>query len=394
MHIHGTSTTHGYRKFHVAASLLLLLFLLPAAGADVAGAKPKAGTAEKPYDIAWGPFLQNLTSASVTVLWSGGGAGEELVEYGETKEQLSRSVRSAEARATIAGLKPGKSYFYRVTSKPQGEGRAASSAIATFTTPVEDVQAFSFVILADTHQSKCAPDLAKRILAEKPDFVLHLGDRNPSIVGGLLKPYKEVMQQVPMYMARGNHDTADKQRQFSAMPGPGDQQYYSYRWGNARFICVNTEDWKGAGLKKGGPQYQWLENELKTCKEQWKFVFQHIPVYSAWDGGMNPAADDERALLEQYKVDVVFQGHMHNYDRSLPLRNQAVAKEDGVIYITASGGCGGNEPFPKGEKHWFIDKTWRGEPFIGSCAVNGDKARIQFMTPARQVFDSLELQAK
>lgn len=229
-------------NLYVAASLLLLLFLQPAAGADATGAKPKAGTAEKPYEIAWGPFLQNLTPTSVTVLWAGGGAGEELVEYGETKEQLSQSVRSAEARGTITGLKPGKRYFYRVTSKAQGGGPAARSAIASFTTPVEDVQAFSFVILADTHQSKCAPDLAKRILAEKPDFVLHLGDRNPSIVGGLLKPYKEVMQQIPTYMARGNHDTADKQRQFSAMPGPGDQQYYSYRWGTARFILVYRQD--------------------------------------------------------------------------------------------------------------------------------------------------------
>lgn len=383
----------------IALTALLCIAAIPATQTPIRAAedKPKSAPADKPYQIAWGPYLQNLTPQSVTVVWCDAGGGEEVLDYGQTAEQLGQTLRVRAGEATISGLQPGKTYFYRVTSKP-ADGRAAvASAVASFTTSTEDVKGFSFAVLADTHQSKYAPDLAKRILAERPDFVLHGGDRNPP-AGGLIKPYKPVMQQIPMYLARGNHDSEDQQRRFSAMPGPGDRQYYWFRWGNARFFCVNTEDRKGpaAGLKKGGKQYEWLEQELQSCKETWKFVFQHIPVYSAYDGDMTPDLDDERALLEQYGVDVVFQGHQHNYDRSKPLRNKAVAKdkEKGVIYVTASGGCGGNEKLPKGEDFWFIEKTWRGEPFIGVCKIDGQRATVRFLTAAGQVFDSFDLQAR
>jgi hypothetical protein len=229
----------------------------------------------------------------------------------------------------------------------------------------------------------------------KPDFVLNGGDRSPSIVSGTLKPYKDIIASVPMYMARGNHETADKQRQFSAVAGPGDNQYFAFTWGNARFICVNTEDRRGnpSPLSKGGTQYQWLENELKTCKATWKIVFQHIPVISAYDGGPTKELDDEWALLEQYGVDLVFQGHQHNYDRSQPLKDKAVAKDGkGTIYITCSGACGGNEKFPKGTDLWFLAKTYNEGPFLGMVYIDGNKLKFECVGPDKKVIDSLELQ--
>jgi hypothetical protein len=118
-------------------------------------------------------------------------------------------------------------------------------------------------------------------------------------------------------------------------------------------------------------------------------------VYSAYDGGMTNDLDDERALLEKYGVDVVFQGHQHNYDRSHSLMDNAVATGGkGVIYITASGACGGKEKFPKGTDFWFIEKTFNGAPFLGMVYVDGDKAKIVFMTDEKQVIDTLELTAR
>jgi outer membrane protein assembly factor BamB len=105
--------------------------------------------------------------------------------------------------------------------------------------------------------------------------------------------------------------------------------------------------------------------------------------------------DEERKLLEKYNVDVVFQGHMHNYDRTFPLRDQKpVAPGKGVVYITASGACGGYEKFPHPHRPWFIARQWRGAPFLGMCTVNGKHATIQFTTAAGLLFDSLKLQAK
>ena len=111
---------------------------------------------------------------------------------------------------------------------------------------------------------------------------------------------------------------------------------------------------------------------------------------------MEPGLDDERQLLEKYRVDVVFQGHMHHYDRSYPLRSQKpVSRDDGsVTYITASGACGGYEKFPHPHRLWFIARQWRGAPFVGLCSVNGKRVSIKFVTAEGLLFDTLELIAR
>jgi len=375
-------------------------------------ASPATRLAE-PLTIVWGPYLQNVTPRSVTLLWTANEPTEGAVEFelGEPKlpritppatqfiplpktkyAQRKVSGLSKDHEVTLTGLKPGKVYSYRVVSRRPGGGETAATAVDSFQTTPENVKSLSFAIIGDTHTYRRPKDIVGRLFDESPRFILHVGDYGSRVVSGLLKPYAPVMRRYPMYLARGNHDSVKKHRQFVAMPGPGKDLYYSFRWGHARFIAVDTNDRKG--LKKGGEQHEWLENELKKAKEKWKFVFQHHPIYSAWGGKMNPKLDDERRLLEKYKVQVVFQGHMHNYDRSFPLRDNKVVQRDGVIYITASGACGGREWFPHPHRPWFVARQWRGEPFLGLCNINGSKAVIRFMTAKGLLFDSLELRAE
>jgi len=368
-----------------------------------------ATQAAEPLKIVWGPYLQNVTPRSVTLLWTAGEATEGVVEFeaGEPKlpritgpgkqfiplpkekyAQRKASPLSKDHEVTLTGLEPGKVYSYRVMSKRSGGGAPAASTVDSFCTTPENVKHFTFAIIGDTHAYRKSREIAGRLFDESPRFILHVGDYN-RVLSGLLKPYAAVMRRYPMYFARGNHDSVKKQKQFVSMPGEGKDLYYSFRWGNARFIAVDTNDRKG--IKKGGEQYKWLENELKTTKEKWRFVFQHHPIYSAWGGKMDPKFDDERQLLEKYCVHVVFQGHMHNYDRSFPLRDKKVVRSDGVIYITASGACGAQEWFPHPHRPWFVARQWRGESFIGLCNVNGSKAVIQFMTSKGMLFDTISL---
>lgn len=380
-------------------ALMTALIFLPIASSRAADAGAKPAVKDEAAKIAWGPFLQNLTPTGVSMIVAGK-MSSCVVEYGEAADKLDKSVNLADSsgRATITGLTPDKTYFYRVTIKSEDGKSDASSKTASFKTPVEGVKTFSFAVIADTHTSGCNRDLAKLMGELKPDFILNGGDRSPSIVSGTLSPYHDIMMRMPMYMARGNHDTEDKQTMVSFMPGPGNNQYFAFTWGNARIISVNTEDRKGpkGALKKGGAQYQWLENELKNCKETWKIVFQHIPVYSAYDGGLTDDLDDERGLLEQYGVDLVFQGHQHNYDRSKPLKDKAVAKDagKGVIYVTCSGACGGKEKFPKGTDLWFLDKTYNEGPFLGMVYIDGNKLKMDVVGPEKKEIDSLTLEAK
>jgi len=381
--------------FRFPSSALLLALLLLAIGAT--SAVSDDSTEPAPVAIPWGPFLQNPTPTAVTILWATNTPNKGSIVYGTAANRMDRTLTATEQTEgrnvlTLTDLEPATKYHYRVVSTPLDGRPPVESETATFITPATEYRHFTFAIQGDVHQSNCAGELAQLLSDQAPDFILDLGDRNPSIVGGLFRPYREVLQATPIYFARGNHDAEHKQAMVCTMPGPGAPSYYAFTRGNARFFCVFSTDRKD--LAEGSEQYRWLEDELKSCKETWRFVFQHIPVYSAHRDGLSQALDDERALLEKYNVHVVFQGHMHHYDRTFPLRDNKVVSTGGVTYVTVSGSCGGSYPFKHSNRAWFLAKRFRGAPFIGIGVVNDKKATFHFMTSQGAIFDTLELTAK
>jgi hypothetical protein len=64
-----------------------------------------------------------------------------------------------------------------------------------------------------------------------------------------------------------------------------------------------------------------VEKDLKASRQPWKFVCMHAPAFHT-----SPQHYSEQKLrlleptFEKYGVDVVFAGHVHNYQRSKPLR--------------------------------------------------------------------------
>lgn len=63
-------------------------------------------------------------------------------------------------------------------------------------------------------------------------------------------------------------------------------------------------------------QREWLEKTLKASKKKWKIVMLHHPVYSI-KGKTNNLAVRWMfdGLFREYGVDLVLQGHEHNYAR-------------------------------------------------------------------------------
>jgi len=378
---------------------LLILFWIPlfVSAVIVVPLLADDSTDTPAVSIPWGPILQDPAPNRVTIIWATNTPNKGAVVYGVNKNRMDHREEAPEETPgrnvlALTNLKPDTKYHYRVVSTPVDGRPAVESETATFVTAKAEYKHFTFAIQGDVHQSNCAGELAELLQDQAPDFMLDLGDRSPSMVGGLFRPYRAVLQTTPIYFARGNHDSESKQAQICTMPGPGAPSYYAFTRGNARFFCVFSTDRKD--LAKGSQQYRWLETELKNCKETWRFVFQHIPVYSSHRDGLSQALDDERGLLEKYNVHAVFQGHMHHYDRTFPLRDDQVVSEGGVTYITVSGSCGGSYPFNHRNRAWFIAKRFRGAPFIGMCAINNKTASLQFITSKGLLFDSLELTAR
>ncbi|MBV8898214.1 MAG: metallophosphoesterase, partial [Acidobacteriaceae bacterium] len=160
---------------------------------------------------------------------------------------------------------------------------------------------------------------------------------------------------------------------------------YSFDYGNAHFLYLDANPHLFNGNLPGGsvstvpppPPFsayptalrQWVINDLDSSKQTWKVVVFHQPAFSSGDATeLNHQMRNVAKVLEDHGVNVVFNGHEHNYQRTLPIRatsrtasptsttagtpavyvdttydGRTQTIPDGVLYIVE--GAGGNRDF-------------------------------------------------
>ncbi|XAR72784.1 4-nitrophenylphosphatase [Bertholletia excelsa] len=140
------------------------------------------------------------------------------------------------------------------------------------------------------------------------DFAPELGERKP------FKPYTH-RYHVP-YKASG-----------STAP-----LWYSIKRASAYIIVLSSYSAQG----KYTPQYKWLEQEfLKVNRSEtpWLIVLMHAPLYNSYNVHYMEG-ETMRVVYEpwfvKYKVDVVFSGHVHAYERSERVSNIAYNVVNGI----------------------------------------------------------------
>ena len=150
------------------------------------------------------------------------------------------------------------------------------------------------------------------------DMVIMLGDnmygsqKPQDFVDKFENPYKPLLDAgVKFYAALGNHD--NQTNRFYKPWNMNGERYYAYSKKNAKFFVLDSD-------YMDPKQLQWLENELKTARDDWKIVYFHHPLYSS--GGRHGSEVDLRVTLEplfvKYGVNVVYSGHDHIYERVKP----------------------------------------------------------------------------
>jgi len=300
-----------------------------------------------------GPYLQSVTTSRALVVWRTAQPTEGRVLWGE-KPALGRVADSGsggpatEHAVSLEGLAAGRHYFYRVAA-----GDEPLSPLERFrAAPAPEGAEFSFLVFGDSGKGNQEQwDIAQRMELAGGDFAIHTGDivynrgEYEHYDPRFFAPYRAMLARLPIFPSLGNHDVlTERGRPFVdhfhlPSAGSGTEKYYTFAWGNAQLFCLDSS--RPTQLLPGLAQHRWLRRELARSKATWRFVYFHHPPYSSGVHGSDILLRGALSpLFERAGVDIVFNGHDHDYERTTPRRDYEKDAPRGTVYVvTGAGGA-------------------------------------------------------
>jgi predicted phosphodiesterase len=336
--------------------------------------------------------VQGVTASSAVICWVSKHPGSGVVEYGKSPElgckETDPRVRRRHVVA-LAGLDPGSTYHYRV------EGVGGLSPTGCFRiAPVGDDSRFSFAVVGDSG-SGGKGQLAVAALLERlrPDLVLHTGDvvypagQERHYDRRFFAPYRNLIKMVPLFPVLGNHDVrkgngaAFLENFHPPLGSPGStKRYYSFDWGNTHFVALDSELYHGDRGSNPEEQRDFLERDLATTRKRWKVAFLHRSPYgSSRHGGDEKVREDLEPLFVKHGADLVFSGHDHVYERTVPIT--------GVTYVVSGGG--GRRLYPAGNGELTASSVSAHHAVV--VRVSGSRLLLETLEVGGKVVDRLEL---
>ena len=304
--------------------------------------------------ITAGPYLQNPSETSMTIMWMTDAKCTSWVEYG-TGDTLDQKAIAAQHglidanqtihRITISGLTAGRQYKYRICSREIIEllhwrvtyGETVTSDVKTFTTLSRQKQNISFIVLNDIHQDDSLMVSLLEMSASRPydlvflngDILGHIQDE-PQIVNHVLKPCSRVFaSHTPFIWVRGNHETRGAfARMLPNYITLSEGRYYgSFDHGPVHFLVMdggedkNDDHREYSGLAAFDPyreeQTVWLRSEIKTDafrNARFRVVIVNMPPLpmEPWHGPTD-LHNKWRPLFNEAKVERGISAHTHAY---------------------------------------------------------------------------------
>ena len=334
------------------------------------------GAPPPPATLVRQPFLQQMTSTGVTIVWATRELESAAVQaWTGTGSHTTYPAASAffpasatgmavdyyQYAAAVDGLQPATTYTYTLT---MNGADLTSGADQFVTAPLPGTGTTRFIAFGDSGIGSAEQHtLASLMAADRFDLILHTGDivygttatTGPATDTGyqqwFFDIYRDLLRRRPVFPTIGNHDDALAngrayrdvfvlaEEGASASYPDHAERFYSFDYGRVHFVSLDTET---AFLDPARRQVQidWLKADLAATTQQWKVVFFHRPPYST---GFEHGSDlTIRAafnpIFEQYGVQLVLNGHDHDYERTLPMKVSSDPAAQPVTYIVTGGG--------------------------------------------------------
>ena len=328
--------------------------------------------------ITRGPYIERLLDGALDLALETDTPTHLEVIYGKGEERRSRDRRVASTddpaalpqtvhRVHLKGLRPGTAYHYQVTVVPTTAGTSrVELPLVSLHTPPGTLRPLRFIVYGDSRSGHAIhAQVVQAILDEDPDLILSIGDlvergtedsdwdRFFSVAGPLIS-------RVPFFLAPGNHEYARRgqgaqkvyalwSKLFLPQPMPPAQAplhvmatprptsdalgdtaprgYYSFDVAGVHFVALDSNQ------LRNGEQLRWLETDLERVRPRHPralIVFMHDGPYSTgWHGDNGTLIRDYVPILERHRVNVVFSGHDHDYERG---------RRGRLDYIVTGGG--------------------------------------------------------
>jgi hypothetical protein len=209
---------------------------------------------------------------------------------------------------------------------------------------------FNFAAVGDWGCTSHTTDTVNNILDKSPELVLGLGDYD-QYHGNDADCWLEIVEPIDdkMKIAIGNHEVEVESKLTQYMEHFGlTSQYYSFDYQNVHFTVM--ADYLPDEI--GSEQYIFVQNDLAKAAADpnidWIVIVHHEHPYAStknetihtaykWKEAYNP-------LFEQYNVDLILQGHQHNYQRTYPIKynsnspaNPIITDRNTIMYINPEG---------------------------------------------------------
>jgi len=320
------------------------------------------GFAQAQFTITHGPYLQALHETGATIVWTTSKDAIGWVELApddsshfylkERPKHFASSHGFKDVsrlhKVVLQGLQPGVKYRYRVYSQEvtshvgtdvkYGEIAATQvyrKAPLTFTTSRPDQQEVSFAVINDIHgRNEVMKSLLGQLDWKQTDLVFFNGDMANDLRSEeqLFAHYMDTAtalfaSEVPMYYARGNHETRGN---FAStfpdyFPTTSGHLYYLFRRGPICFVVLDCgEDKPDSDIEYSGivnmdayrtQQAEWLKAALERPEYKeapYKVVICHMPPFGGWHGE-EEIATKFVPLLNAAGAQVMLSGHLHRH---------------------------------------------------------------------------------
>jgi hypothetical protein len=182
---------------------------------------------------------------------------------------------------------------------------------------------FNIVAVGDFDCRAETTDTINNIVSRDPELTLALGDFSYEETADcwlkLVNPIDEKMK-----IVMGNHEVVPASLLNQYMSHFNlTKQYYSFDYQNVHFLVMSDY----VPDEPISEQYNFVIGDLKNASRDrnidWIIVSHHVQEYASTKNYLLKTPNDwirtYHPLFERYNVDLVLQGHQHNYQRTFPI---------------------------------------------------------------------------